>query len=86
MYAIRSYYVIQFELAGPAEWRGGIAQGPDNYILAKRLPVECGVNRVLIRSTPAPGRIILTARSEGLEPASIDIQSRPVPVRSYNFV
>jgi len=40
---------INFELSGEAEWRGGLAQGPDNYILAKSLPVEGGVNRVLIR-------------------------------------
>jgi beta-galactosidase len=24
--------LVQFELDGPAEWRGGIAQGPENYI------------------------------------------------------
>ncbi len=27
--------LIDFSLAGPAEWRGGIAQGPDNYILSQ---------------------------------------------------
>ena len=42
--------MIHFTLDGPAEWRGGLAQGPDNYILSKDLPVECGVNRVIIRS------------------------------------
>src|SRR5262249_17102895 len=43
--------MINFALAGEAEWRGGLAQGPDNYILSKNLPVEGGVNRILIRST-----------------------------------
>jgi beta-galactosidase len=71
---------IDFELTGPAEWRGGMAQGPDNYILSKSLPVECGVNRVLVRSTPAAGKITLTARSVGLKPAVIDILSKPVEV------
>jgi lysophospholipase L1-like esterase len=26
--------LIDFSIDGPAEWRGGIAQGPDNYVLA----------------------------------------------------
>jgi len=71
--------LIEFELSGPAEWRGGIAQGPDNYILSKRLPVECGVNRVLIRSLTEPGTITLTARSEGLTPATVKLESKAVP-------
>jgi beta-galactosidase len=52
---------IHFELTGEAEWRGGIAQGPDNGILATTLPVECGVNRVNVRSTPKAGTVELTA-------------------------
>ncbi len=71
---------IDFRLDGPAEWRGGIAQGPDNYILAKSLPVECGVNRVLIRSTTEAGKIAVTAQAEGLRPASVEIVSQPVEV------
>ncbi|MBC8002006.1 MAG: DUF4982 domain-containing protein, partial [Opitutaceae bacterium] len=69
--------MIDFELAGPAEWRGGIAQGPDNFILARSLPVECGVNRVLIRSTTIPGKITVTAKSAGLTSATVDLESRP---------
>jgi beta-galactosidase len=72
--------IVDFQLSGPAEWRGGIAQGPDNYILAKSLPVECGVNRVLFRSTPSPGKITLTATSGGLKSASVEIISQPVIV------
>lgn len=30
--------LIHFEVEGPAEWCGGIAQGKDNYILSKDLP------------------------------------------------
>jgi beta-galactosidase len=71
---------IDFNLSGPAEWRGGIAQGPDNYILARSLPVECGVNRVLIRSTSQAGRIALAAKSTGLKPASLELESHPVAV------
>lgn len=69
--------MISFSLEGPAEWRGGIAQGPDNYILSKELPVECGINRVLIRSTKKSGNIKLTAKAEGLTPASISFNSIP---------
>ncbi|MDR2813047.1 MAG: DUF4982 domain-containing protein [Prevotellaceae bacterium] len=68
---------VSFELSGHAEWRGGIAQGRDNYILSKTLPVECGVNRALIRSTPQAGTIRLTASSGSLKPASVDFASTP---------
>ena len=72
--------IINFSLSGPAEWRGGIAQGPDNYILSKTLPVECGVNRVIIRSTTKPGKIVLTAKSGNLKPASVEFVSKKVKV------
>ncbi|PYS56438.1 MAG: beta-galactosidase, partial [Acidobacteria bacterium] len=70
--------LIDFSISGPAEWRGGIAQGPDNYILAKSLPVECGINRVLLRSTPDSGLIRLKAEADGLKPAAVEIASRAV--------
>lgn len=72
--------LIDFGLNGPAEWRGGIAQGPDNYILSKSLPVENGVNRVIVRSTPQAGKITLTASAQGLKSATIDLTSKPVTV------
>jgi len=75
-----AFHLIHFELSGPAEWRGGIAQGPENCILSKTLPVECGVNRVMLKSTPQPGKITLIASCEGLESASIEITSRPAAV------
>jgi beta-galactosidase len=72
--------LIDFDLTGPAEWRGGLAQGPDNYILSKRLPVECGVNRVLVRSTPHAGKVTVTATAKGLKPASVEMTTRAVNV------
>ncbi|HYG21438.1 MAG TPA: DUF4982 domain-containing protein [Verrucomicrobiae bacterium] len=72
--------LVEFELTGPGEWRGGIAQGPENFILAKSLPVECGVNRVLVRSRQEAGRITVTARSGTLKSASLEITSHPVQV------
>ncbi|KAF2824558.1 beta-galactosidase [Ophiobolus disseminans] len=72
--------MIDFALSGAATWRGGIAQGPDNYILATSLPVENGVNRVLLRSTTTAGKVTLKATSQGLESASIDLDTMPFPV------
>jgi hypothetical protein len=72
--------MIDFKLDGPAEWRGGIAQGPNNYILAKSLPVEGGVNRVLVRSTTQAGVISISASSNGLQSAQLNLTSKPVKV------
>ncbi|HLM56342.1 MAG TPA: DUF4982 domain-containing protein [Pyrinomonadaceae bacterium] len=69
--------MINFTLEGPAEWRGGIAQGPDNHVLSKSLPVENGVNRVILRSTARAGKVFVRAAAEGLRPASVEIVSRP---------
>jgi beta-galactosidase len=74
--------MINFGLSGPAEWRGGLAQGPDNYILAKSLPVECGVNRVILRSMPEAGNIQLMANGDGLKGASISLTSLPMQVNA----
>ena len=72
--------MIKFDLSGAAAWRGGIAQGPGNYILSKSLPVEGGVNRVLLRSTAKAGKIVLTATADGLKGATIELGSKPVTV------
>jgi beta-galactosidase len=69
--------LVRFEMAGPAEWRGGIAQGPNNYVLARTLPVEGGVNRVLLRSGTVPGKIVLRATADGLAPAELTLESKP---------
>jgi beta-galactosidase len=71
---------VHFELDGPAEWRGGIAQGPNNHVLARSLPVEGGVNRVFVRSTTQPGKITLRARADGLAPAMLSFTSKAVKV------
>ena len=57
----------------------------DNFIRHQSLPVECGVNRVLVRSTTHPGNITLTCAAEGLQPVTIDLQtvsqpSSPLPL------
>ncbi|MGB3007244.1 MAG: DUF4982 domain-containing protein, partial [Chitinophagaceae bacterium] len=74
--------MINFKLEGEAEWRGGMAQGPDNYILSKSLPVECGVNRVIIRSTTKPGSIKLMALADGLQSAVVQLKTTAVVVQN----
>ena len=71
---------IQFTLKGQAKWRGGIAQGKNNHILDTNLPVECGINRALIRSTTAAGKVTLTAQAKGLLSASLTLETVPVKV------
>jgi hypothetical protein len=109
--------LVTFDVVGPAEWRGGIAQGDskggvkptqapasptgdvvtgahtvdgvtsyagasrrdDNYILSRTLPVEAGINRVALRSTLEPGKVTVTARAEGLKPATVTLDVAPPP-------
>ena len=63
--------------------RGGINPTPllheDNYILSRTLPVENGVNRVILRSLPSAGKIELRAEAEGLKSAEIELSSHAVP-------
>lgn len=108
---------VTFTLDGPAEWRGGIAQGDssgkpraavasgpaeptkpagadqttqyagtareeDNYILSRTLPVEAGVNRVLLRAGTRKGLVRVTATAAGLKPATLTIPTvLPRPAR-----
>lgn len=105
-----AFDLIDFRLDGPAEWRGGMAQGDstgkpramvatmgktepgvtptkgtaraqDNYILSKHLPVELGINRVLVRSSTRAGQVRLTATAVGLKLASLALTSVPAPVK-----
>jgi beta-galactosidase len=73
---------VNFKIEGPAEWRGGIAQGPDNYILSKTLPAECGINRALIRTTPEAGKVTIVATAEGIQPATLSFETVPVKVEN----
>ena len=59
----------------------------DNYVGATALPVECGVNRVLVRTTTHAGKIRLTATAEGVKPATATVltQSSMLNVQSSMF-
>jgi len=78
---------IDFNLDGPMDWRGGIAQGPDNYILARSLPVEAGINRVLLRTQyDKSGRVVLKAISNGLLSDSAVWTVQPIKTLGNYFV
>lgn len=64
---------IDFKVEGQGTYIGGIAQGPDNFIGSKEIPVECGVNRILIRSGEKQGKITVQASSENLKSAVLSI-------------
>ncbi len=55
----------------------------DNYVGAMNLPVECGVNRVLVRSTVNAGDINISAYAEGIKPAYITVKTNAVDAESY---
>ena len=77
--------IVDFELSGEAQWIGGIAtcnNRSDNYVGAMSIPVECGINRVLVRTTTHAGEIHLIAHSEGLPKAEIKIESQEPKVES----
>lgn len=56
----------------------------DNYIGQMNLPVECGVNRVLVRSTVTPGDIKITASADGIkEMAVLNLKTEKVDIEHY---
>lgn len=65
-----------FEITGPAVWRGGYNSGKINSTNNTFLDLEAGVNRVALRATHTAGKIVVRVRSEGLRDASVTIESR----------
>jgi beta-galactosidase len=72
---------IDFQVQGPAIWRGGYNSGIPNSINNLYLLTECGINRVAIRSTLTPGTITLTASRDGLASAKCQVESHPVEIK-----
>ena len=79
---------VSFSLEGPAEWLGGVAHGStkalgdrwtnDNYARSTTLPVQNGINRVMLRSLTEAGAVRLTASAEGLATVSVDLNTLPI--------
>ena len=55
----------------------------DNYVGLYDLPVECGVNRVLIKSTTNAGDINISAYADHVSPAYATLQTQPVDAAHY---
>lgn len=73
--------MINFEVKGPVEYTGGIAKGKDNYVGNKDIPVECGVNRILVRSLRKAGTAYVIATSDGLGSDTVKLNAIPVEVK-----
>jgi beta-galactosidase len=71
---------VDFDITGPAVWRGGFNASKTNSTNNRFLDTECGINRVAIRSTLTPGTITLTAKRDGLAPGTLEIKSAPVQI------
>ena len=69
--------MIHFQLWGEAKWIGGIESD------TMSLPLECGVNRVLVRTTTHAGEMNLSAYAEGVKPAYIQVNSEKLIVNSF---
>ena len=55
----------------------------DNYVGAMSLPVECGINRILVRTTTNAGLIRLSAYADGVKPAYMEVESHRVEKEKY---
>jgi beta-galactosidase len=71
---------VDFKVEGPAIWRGGYNSGIPHSVNNPYLDTECGINRVAVRSTLTPGTITLTATRDGLAPATVKVESKPVQI------
>jgi beta-galactosidase len=72
---------VDFKVTGPATWRGGYNSGLTNSVNNLHFQTECGKCRVAFRSTLTAGAILLTATLEVLEPARIEVPSKPVEIK-----
>ena len=69
-----------FTCTGAGIWRGGYNSGKEHSTNNPYVDLECGINRVAVKSTLTPGTITVEATVKGLPPASIQIVSRPVSI------
>ena len=75
--------LIHYRIDGPAVWRGGIwEEDVKRYANAKELPVLNGIHRVIVRSTVQPGTIKVTAESDGIKPATVEMRVQDVGLKN----
>ena len=82
--------LLTFSLQGEGEWLGGLsgvtADSLDNRVLNKKLYIEAGVCRVMVRSTTKAGNIRLQARAKGFKTSTLSIATTSTPVSNGFFV
>lgn len=62
--------IVSFEIDGPAELVGDSSPSADNN-KGKKLQMDAGVNKALLRSTTAPGDVKIKAVAKGLAPVEV---------------
>ena len=72
---------VDFEISGPAIWRGSYNSGKEGSTNATFFDTECGVNRASLRATLQPGRVTVIARRAGLTPATLELESQPIQLQ-----
>jgi beta-galactosidase len=73
---------VEFKMDGPGIWRGGYNSSNTNSINTPCIDLECGINRVAVRTTRTPGAITVRAKCKGLKSASVAVKSLPVKVEN----
>jgi len=72
--------VINFEVKGPVEIISGNSSSENKKTGSLSLPLEAGVNRILVRSTRQSGSVTVIAKSGDLKLDSLNFRSKPVEV------
>ena len=74
---------VEFSISGPGVFMGGYnsgTAGETSPVGKDWVKLECGVNRVFVRSTREAGKIILSAKDAKLA-GTVEIESKPVAVK-----
>jgi len=69
---------IDFQVKGPAVWRGGYDSGRLESTNNLYLNTELGINRVALRATRLAGAVMLTATRDGLKSGVLSLATAPV--------
>lgn len=71
-------HMLKFKTKGEGEWLGGISKGKDNHAFMDTLRAECGVTRVMLRSTTKAGDVTLNVSAEGLPKATVTLSTNSI--------
>ena len=72
---------IDFTCTGPGVWRGGYNSGKSHSTNNTYLDLECGINRVSVRSTMQAGKIRVEGKVTGLKAGRVEVDSKAVSIR-----